>query len=63
MTTAKKPAKPSKTTSTKKKAPPQSKEVLKPRKGVEKISDDRLEEITGGKVEGWPGVAWAVDRS
>ena len=63
MSTAKKTSRASKTK--KKDAPPNMK-VLEPRRGVEKISDDRLEGITGGsrgEVGISPGVSWAVDRS
>lgn len=62
MTTAKKTAAKKKPEGSKTKKPA---EVLKPRKGVDKISEEKLEEISGGRieVEGERTVCWAVDRS
>lgn len=61
MTTRKKTASKKKPESSAKKAA----EVLKPRKGVHKISEEKLEEISGGgrEIEGERTVCWAVDRS
>jgi hypothetical protein len=59
------PKKSSKTKSDKAKSDKSKSEVLKPRKGVEKISEEKLEEISGGRgtSTGQAPVSWAIDRS